>query len=65
MTSPSQQFLDQLNLLKRSFIWAGKSTKVKHSTLIGSFAEGSYKKVDIESKFNPLWTGGEGQNDPS
>ena len=49
MTSPSPQFLDQLNLLKRNFIWVGKSAKMKHSTLIGSYAEGGYKDVDIES----------------
>ena len=35
MTSPSRQFLDQLNLLKRDFILAGKSSKIKHSTLTG------------------------------
>ena len=54
MTSPSRQFLDQLNLLKRDFIWDGKSTKIKHSTLIGCYAEGGYKDVDIESKFKSL-----------
>ena len=54
MTSPSRQFLDQLNLLKRNFIWDGKSTKIKHSTLIGCYAEGGYKDVDIESKFKSL-----------
>ena len=54
MTSPSQQFLDHLNLLKRNFIWAGKSAKIKHATLIGSYAERGYKDVDIESKFKSL-----------
>ena len=53
-TSPPRQFLDQLNLLKRNFIWAGKSNKIKHSTLIGSYTEGEYKDVDIESKFKSL-----------
>ena len=54
MTSPSRQFLDQINLLKRDFIWAGKSSKVKHSILIGSYAEGGYKNVDIEFKLKSL-----------
>ena len=54
MTSPSRQFLDQLNLLKRDFIWDGKSAKIKHSTLIGCYAEGGYKDVVIESKFKSL-----------
>ena len=54
MTSPSQQFLDQLNLLKKNFIWAGKSAKMKHSTLIGGYGEGGYKDVDIEPKFKSL-----------
>ena len=54
MTSPSRQFLDQLNLLKRSFIWVGKSAKIKHSTLMGSSAYGGYKDADIESKLKSL-----------
>ena len=54
MISPSRQFLDQLNLLKRNFIWAGKSAKIRHSTLIVSCAEGGYKDVDIESKLKSL-----------
>ena len=54
VTSPSQQFLDQLNLLKRDFIWDGKSAKIKHSTLIGCYADGGYKDVAIESKFKSL-----------
>ena len=54
MTSPSRLFLDQLNHLKRNFMGGGKSAKIKHSTLIGSYAEGSYKDVDIESKFKSL-----------
>ena len=45
--SPSRQFLDQLGLMKRNFIWAGKLAKIKNSTLIGSYAEGGYKNVDI------------------
>ena len=54
MTSPLQQFLDQLNLGKTNFIWPGKSAKIKHSTLIGSYAEEGYKDVDSESKFKSL-----------
>ena len=54
ITSPSRQFLDRLSLLKGNFIWAGKSAKIKHSTLIGSSAEGGYRNVDIESKFKSL-----------
>ena len=53
-TSPSRQFSDQLNLLKRDSILAEKSAKIKHSTLIGSYAEGGYKDVDIGSKFKSL-----------
>ena len=54
MTSPSRQFLDQLNLLRMDFIWAGKFAKIKHSILIGSFAKGGYNDVDIDSKFKSL-----------
>ena len=39
MTSPSRKLLDQLNLLRRDFIWVGKSAKIKHSTLNGSYAK--------------------------
>ena len=48
------QFLDNLQLLHREFIWDGKPPKVKHSTLIGNYEEGGFRDVDLPSKFESL-----------
>ena len=48
------QFLDDLQLLHKEFIWDGKRPKVKHSTLIGNYEEGGFKDVDLPSKFKSL-----------
>ena len=44
----------QINSLKNDFVWRGKLPKIKHSTLIGDYKEGSYKDVDIEAKIVAL-----------
>ena len=54
MLHPSTQTLDQSNLIQKDFIWRGHRPKIKHSTLIGDYANGGYKDVDIESKFESL-----------
>ena len=54
MLSPSKQFIDQINSLKKDFVWRGKRPKIKHSTLIGDYKEGEYKDVDIEAKIVAL-----------
>ena len=33
------QFLDDLLVLHKEFIWDGKRLKVKHSTMIGNYEE--------------------------
>ena len=48
------QFLDDLQLLHKEFIWDGKRPKVKHSTLIGNYEEGGFKDVDLPSNFKSL-----------
>ena len=48
------QFLDDLRVLHKEFIWAGQRPKVKHSTLIGNYEEGGFKDVDLPSKFKSL-----------
>ena len=44
------QFLDDLQVLHKEFIWDGKRPKAKHSTLIGNYEEGGFKDVDLPSK---------------
>ena len=41
------QFLDDLHVLHKEFIWDGKRPKVKHSTLIENYEEGDFKDVDL------------------
>ena len=49
------QFLDDLQLLHKEFIWDSKRPKVKHLTLIGNYEEGGlFKDVDLPSKFKSL-----------
>ena len=45
------QFLDDLQVLLKDFIWDGKRPKVKHSTLNGNYQERGFKDVDLPSKF--------------
>ena len=48
------QFLDDLQLLHKEFIWDGKRLKVKHSMLIRNYDERGLKGVDLPSKFKSL-----------
>ena len=50
MLSPSKQFIDKINSLKKDFVWRGKRPKIKRSTLTGDYKEGGYKDVDIGVK---------------
>ena len=54
MLSPSKQFKDQINSLKKDFAWRGKRPKIKYSTLIGDYKKGGYKDVNIEVKIVAL-----------
>ena len=44
------QFLDDLQALRKEFLWDGKWLKVKHSMLIWNYDEGGFKDVDLPSK---------------
>ena len=48
------QFLDDLQVLHKEFIWDSNRPKVKHSTLIGNYEEGGFTDVDRPSKFKSL-----------
>ena len=54
MVSLPKQFIDLLNSIKQDFIWNGRRLKIKHSTLVGGYAEGGYKGVDIQSQLESL-----------
>ena len=56
MKNIPRQFLDDLQVLHKEFIWDGKWPKVKHSMLIGNYKEGGFKDVDLPSKLKPLKT---------
>ena len=46
--------IEQLEKIKKDFIWDGKRPKVKHSALIGDYEEGGLKDIDIKSKIQSL-----------
>ena len=54
MVSPPKQFIDLLSSIKQNFIWNGRCPKIKHSALVGGYAEGGYKDVDIQSQLESL-----------
>ena len=54
MKNVPPQFLDDIRVLHKEFIWDGKRPKVNHSTLIGNYEEGDFKDVDLPSKFKSL-----------
>ena len=59
MISVRQKFCDTLKSLHRKFIWNGKKTKIKHSSLIGEYRDGGRKHVDVDAKILSLkisWT---------
>ena len=54
MKIPSNQLIHQLYVLHKNFISDKRRPKIKHSTLIGDYSEGSYKDIDIKSKISSL-----------
>ena len=43
--------ITELKVIQKNFIWRGRKSKIKHSTLIGDYADGGLKDTDIEMKF--------------
>ena len=56
MVSLLKQFIDLLDNIEQNFIWNGRCPKIKHSTLVGRYAEGGYKDMDIQS-LKIIWIG--------
>ena len=54
MKNIPSQFLNDLQVLYKEFIWDSKRPKVKHSTLMRNYEEGAFKDVDLPSKFKSL-----------
>ena len=46
--------LEELQALHKDFIWGGRSPKIKHSTLTGSYEKGDFKYIDLTTKFKSL-----------
>ena len=53
MIVPSD-FVSNLELIHKKFIWNNKAAKIKHSTLIGDYVEGGLKDIDIKAKIDSL-----------
>ena len=54
MKSCSKKFLDDLNVIKKDFIWRGRKPKIKQTSLIGDYNEGGMKDIDIKAKLDSL-----------
>ena len=54
MNQVPPHIIKELKKIHSSFIWKGKKPKLKHSSLIGDFASGGYKDIDIDSKIKSL-----------
>ena len=54
MIAPPKQFIDEATRVQKEFIWDNKRPKIKPCTLIGDYAVGGYKSVDIGAKFYAL-----------
>ena len=49
MVSISDISIKEMKFLHKEFVWSNRTTKIKHSALIGDYAEGGLKDIDIES----------------
>ena len=54
MTSVPECILTLLEKIHKEFIWNGKKSKIKHSTLINDYLSGGLRDVDIRSKIKAL-----------
>ena len=50
VVSISESFVQEVKSLYKEFIWSNRKPKIKHTALIGDYAEGDLKDIDIESK---------------
>ena len=50
----SKKVVDDLNEIQKDFIWRGRKPKIKHTSLIGDYSEGSMKNIDMKAKLESL-----------
>ena len=50
MVSILDSFVQEMKALHKKIIWSNRKHKIKHTTLIGDYAEGGLKDIDMESK---------------
>ena len=50
VVSISDSFVQEMKSLHKEFIWSNRKPKIKHTALIGDYAESGLKDIDIESK---------------
>ena len=54
MSHVPDRIIQELKSIQSRFLWNSSTPKIKHSTLIGDYAEGGLKNVDINTKFKAL-----------
>ena len=54
MNSVPGSLIDDLQKIRKDFIWIGRKPKIKHSSLIGEYKDGGLKDVDIPSSFKSM-----------
>ena len=47
MVSISDSFVQEMKSLYKEFIWSNRKPKIKHTAVIGDYAEGDLKDIDI------------------
>ena len=54
MNTVPKTITDQLQVIHKDFIWSGKKVTIKHSTLIGEYADGGLLDLDISSSLTSV-----------
>ena len=54
MNTVPKTITDQLQVIHKDFIWRGKKVRIKHSTLIGEYADGGLRDLDISSSLTSV-----------
>ena len=54
MSHVPDRIIEELKTIQSRFLWNSSTPEIKHSTLIGDYAEGGLKNVDINTKLKAL-----------
>ena len=54
MSHVPDRIIQELKSIHSRFLWNSSVPKIKHSTLIGDYAQGGLKNVDIDTKLKVL-----------